>query len=42
MGMADCSRIVFVKSREEADEAIKDYEYDTCSKFITYKKDKSD
>ena len=39
--MADCSQTIFVKSSEEVDEAIKGYEYETCSKFITYQKDKS-
>ena len=41
MDMADCSRTVFVKSSEEVDEVIKGFEYETSSKFITYKKAKS-
>ena len=39
--MPDRSRTDFVKSGEEVDEVIKGHEYEACSKFITYKKDKS-
>ena len=38
--MTDCNRTVFLKTIE-VDEAIKSYEYETCTKFIINKKDKS-
>ena len=41
MDMKDCSRTAFVKTCKEVEEVIKGFEYETCSKFITYKNDKS-
>ena len=41
MDMANCTRNVFVKNREEVYETMIGYEYETCSKFITFKRDKS-
>ena len=38
--MTDCKQTVFLKSIEEVDEVIKSYKYETCTKFIIYKKDK--